>query len=228
MAQGLGHRRDFCNICGAEMSSYGIEDHQRHVHPDIFERRQREFSHALGRAALVFVPAGAAFFLALFVPDVIFGIREPSWYVGVIFLGFMVSMFAPLPYAARKRRAYLEAGGDILLQCPVCDAKIVSLRIRSHLASDHPGESRRLKVLVPLVYGSLIVPLVGVLALLWGVIVGIFPLEWGEMFPTMMIVIFAAWGAVFIPWGVFVERPHRAKVRAEWQSVHVGTQRSQR
>src|SRR3989442_16039792 len=73
MAQGLGHRRDFCNICGAEMSSYGIEDHQRHVHPDIFERRQREFSHALGRAALVFVPAGAAFFLALFVPDVIFG-----------------------------------------------------------------------------------------------------------------------------------------------------------
>ena len=210
------------------MSSYGIEDHQRHVHPDIFERRQREFSHALGRAALVFVPAGAAFFLALFVPDVIFGIREPSWYVGVIFLGFMVSMFAPLPYAARKRRAYLEAGGDILLQCPVCDAKIVSLRIRSHLASDHPGESRRLKVLVPLVYGSLIVPLVGVLALLWGAIVGIFPLEWGEMFPTMMIVIFAAWGAVFIPWGVFVERPHRAKVRAEWQSVHVGTQRSQR
>src|SRR2546425_7823024 len=181
MAQGLGHRRDFCNICGAEMSSYGIEDHQRHVHPDIFERRQREFSHALGRAALVFVPAGAAFFLALFVPDVIFGIREPSWYVGVIFLGFMVSMFAPLPYAARKRRAYLEAGGDILLQCPVCDAKIVSLRIRSHLAFAHPGETRRPKVLGPLVHCSLIVPLVGGLRLLWGVIVGRFPLELGDV-----------------------------------------------
>src|SRR3989442_8352718 len=155
MAQGLGHRPDFCNICGAEMSSYGIEDHQRHVHPDIIERRQREFSRALGRASLVFVPAGAAFFLALFVPRVILGIREPSWYVGVIFLGFMASIFAPLPYAARKRRAYLEAGGDILLQCPVCDATIVSLRIRSHLASGHPGESRPLNASVPLVFRSL-------------------------------------------------------------------------
>ena len=95
--------------CGDALSQ--IRAHQREAHPDFLDRRQREYSRALSRAALIYVPSGVAFFLLLFVPAAILGMSEPGWYVSAVFIGFMASVFAPLPYAARKRRAYVQAVG---------------------------------------------------------------------------------------------------------------------
>jgi hypothetical protein len=166
------------------------------------------------------IPSGVAFFLALFVPAVIFGMPEPGWYLGVVFLAFMASAVGPIPYFAKKRRAYLESGGDILNQCRVCDAKIPDQRMWAHMDSEHPGEARRLKVLRVLVYGSLLAIYIGFTAILWGALVGIFPFEWGAQAPTFVIVSLLAWAAVFLPWVALVERPHRVKVRGEWQATH--------
>jgi len=215
-----------CNICGAEMSTYEIEDHQRHAHPALLEKRQRALADATFTAALIYVPSGVAFFLALFVPAAILGIPEPGWYLGVAFLALMVSLAAPLPYLAKKRRAYVEAVGDILEQCPVCDAKIPHLKRWAHLATDHPGEYRRFRATEFLGKGSLLGILLGFIAVLWGSLVGIFPFAWGDLAHTMMYVALVGWGAVIGLWGVLVERPYRAKVRAEWHATHFATART--
>jgi len=114
--------------------------------------------------------------------------------------------------------------GDILERCPICDAKIPSLNRWAHLDSEHPGEARRLKALTILAYGSFLGIFLGVIAVLSGAIVGIFPFGWGDLAHTLMFLLLLAWGAVFIPWGFLVERPHRAKVRAEWQATHFTVQ----
>ena len=72
-----------------------------------------------------------------------------------------------------------------------------------------------------LVPGSLVGGLLGVLAVLWGVLVGIFPLAWGQSFFPLMFGVLITWSAVWIPWGALVERPHMAKVRAEWEATHI-------
>ena len=221
-------RPDFCNMCGAEMSTYEIENHQRHAHSAFLEMRQRAFANAAFKAALIYVPLGVAFFLALFIPDALLGISEPGWYLGVVFLGLMASLVAPLPYLAKKRRAYVEAVGDILELCPICDAKIPYLKRWAQLANDHPGELRRFRATEFLSKGSLLGILVGVIAVLWGSLVGIFPFAWGDLAHTMMYVALLGWGAVIVVWGVLVERPYKAKLRAAWRVSHVSTRKSQR
>jgi hypothetical protein len=182
--------------------------------------RQRAFADAAFTAALIYVPSGVAFFLALFVPAAILGIPEPGWYLGVAFFGPMVSLAAPLPYLVKKRRASIEAVGDILERRPVCDAKIPSLKRWAHLATDHPGEFRRFRATELLSKGSLLGILLGFIAVLWGSLVGIFPFAWGDLAHTVMYVALVGWGAVIGLWGVLVELPYRAKVRAEWQATH--------
>ena len=216
--------RSMCNICGAEMPIYEIEDHQRHAHPVFLAQRQRAFANAAFKAALIYVPSGVAFLLALFVPDAILGISEPGWYLGVVFLGLMATWVAPLPFLAKKRRAYVKVVGDILEQCPICDAKVPFLKRWAHMANDHPGEFRRFRATEFLSRGSLLGILVGVIAVLWGSLVGIFPFAWGDLAHTMMYVALVGWGGVIGLWGVLVERPYKAKLRAEWQAAHFAAQ----
>jgi hypothetical protein len=216
-----------CDICGAEMSPYEIEDHQRHAHPDILEKRQQEFSRALRRGALIFAPSGVAFFLALFVPRVIFGISEPGWYVGVIFLAFMISVFTPILYQAKKQGGFGPAV-DILAPCPVCDRKVPYSKAWAHMDSEHRPEAVRLKVVRSLVYGSLLGIYLLFMVILCFAIVGIFPLDWGLRARTLVIVLLAVWSALFIPWVFLVERPHRARIRAEWKATHFVSQNRSR
>ena len=212
-------RPGMCNICGVEMPVSEVSDHQRTVHRDFLEKRQLEFSRALRRGTMIFAPSGIAFFLALFVPRVMFGISEPGWYVGVIFLAFMISVFTPVLYQAKKRGGFGPAV-DILILCPVCDLKVPHSKTWAHMDSEHRPEAIRLKVLRSLVYGSLLGIDLLFMVVLWFAIVGIFPLDWGLQARTLVIVLLAGWAAVFIPWVGLVERPHRAKVRAQWQATH--------
>jgi hypothetical protein len=207
-----------CKICNTEVPLREQESHLRSAHPDIFEKQGRARKSFMRWLVPLEAAAGAGFFLGLFVPEVIFHISEPIWYIAALVAILVIAALVPMPYATKLRRAYVEPVWTILNPCQICDARIPEpMRLmRAHLASEHPAHYRWVRTAWYGFIGSFF----GILAAL---IVTADSMHLLALLDAKTWLLFAAsiWMGLWIVWMIVVGRPHIKKVRLAWETSHL-------
>ena len=202
----------FCKLCPAEMPFEQMEVHNRGIHSDLFEQRAR----ARARNMRILITAGvgsfAVFFLGLFFPAAILGIRVPLWYVVVIFIAMFAGFLIPLFFLVKSTLTHFEDLGRILGPCVICSSMLGDRDLGAHFASLHPEELRyfRVALWMPRISQGGI-PLYGLLAATF-----LSVLQLGLWVWVPLVV----WVGLFVGWAVLAHR-HWKKARGAWQVTHV-------
>lgn len=205
-----------CRLCGVEGRLGERAGHLRVSHPEILKDQEK----ALARVMMVVVPVaiGSGVGLLIGIYEILH-LHLPDWYAYILVVLFGAANLSPFPYAAKSKRIHVDAVGDVLVACRVCDSKLRQGEVRPHLRSDHPAEFRYLMKWVYLFFGSLGVT-IGLLLVFQPLVLPGLNLWW--------LVGLSAWmGLQVIAWRA-IDHGHLTKARIAWQNTDLFSQPGKR